>query len=111
MVPKVGLAATYRSLKCHTATPEPMVSGDSPARTRATTHRATSSRKRKSKRNEPGLFGSMLHYIAQEAHSFVTNLSCVNEDLQDQDSQGSEEGSEEVRNKRVTHGIKDSTEE
>jgi hypothetical protein len=56
---------------------------------RSTTHRR---RKRKSRKNDPGILGSVLHYLAQEAHSFVTNLSGVNE------NQDTEEDSAEVNN-------------
>lgn len=61
------------------------------ARKRVDDNRSTSNKKRKSKKNDPGIFGSVLHYLAQEAHSFVTNLSGVNENLEinivDEDSE------------------------
>ena len=71
-----------------------MAVGDSAtARKRVVNNRSTTQKRRKSKKNSPGLFNSVLQYFAQEAHSFVTNLSGVNESQQ----VNSEDESEEVR--------------
>jgi hypothetical protein len=71
-----------------------MVLRDSVASKRIDNDQSTTQRRRKrnSKKNDPGILGSVLHYLAQEAHSFVTNLSGVNE------NQDTEEESTEVNN-------------
>jgi hypothetical protein len=66
---------------------------DSTAGKRAENNRPTTHKRRKSKKNDPGILGSVLHYLAQEAHSFVTNLSGVNENPNEDSS---EEESTEV---------------
>jgi hypothetical protein len=70
-----------------------MALGNSTPGKRVDNPRIRARRKKKSKKNDPGLFGSMLNYLAQEAHSFVTNLSGVNEG----EEEDSEEDDQEVR--------------